>query len=500
MPLNGGVVERIKPGSLYESDLFLYILLRGSFITCIKTHVFNNMDGLFVINNMGKLISDFATLMWGPWLLILLLGTGFWLTIGLKGIQIRSLFYALRLTFSKERGGKGDISHFGALMTALAATVGMGNIAGVSTAVALGGPGAIFWMWLTGLVGMATKYSEGFLAVKYRQVNLQGETSGGPMFYLEYGLKKKWLGICFAVCGSLAAFGIGNMIQANTAAHAVTESIGGNRFSVGLILSFLTASVIIGGIKRISEVASFFVPIMTTIYFIGALAVIFKNLEQLITGMTLIFEYAFSDNAATGGFIGASLAKTMRYGIARGLFSNESGMGSAPIAAAAAKTNHPAKQALVSMTGTFIDTLVVCSLTAIAITSSGVWVSGETGVILTIKAFSTGLPEDYAKLIVTLCAITFAFSTILGWEYYGEKCFEYLFGERWTPIYRYVWVIFVFIGSIVKLEIVWNFSDAMNALMAVPNLIGLILLSGILFRETKAYEIGVECGSINKFD
>lgn len=422
------------------------------------------------------------------------------MTFRLGGIQFRNLFYALRLAFSKERKGEGDISHFGALMTALAATVGMGNIAGVSTAVALGGPGAIFWMWITGLVGMATKYSESFLAVKYRQVNHNGEISGGPMYYLEHGLGQKWLGVCFAVFGSCAAFGIGNMIQANTAANAVATSMGTSKFSVGIILSVLTAMVILGGIRRISDVASIFVPFMVAIYFIGALIVILTHLGQLGVGIKLIFEHAFTGTAATSGFIGATLAQTIRYGVARGLFSNESGMGSAPIAAAAAKTNQPAKQALVSMSGTFLDTLVVCSLTAMALASTGVWVSGETGVALTMLAFSEGLPGSWGNFIVTLGAITFAFSSILAWEYYGEKCFEYLFGDKWVHLYRYLWVLFVFVGAIIKLELVWNFSDAMNALMAVPNLIGLVLLSKTLFRETRAYEMGVREGTIDKFD
>jgi alanine or glycine:cation symporter, AGCS family len=449
---------------------------------------------------MNLFFANFASLMWGPWLLILLLGVGFWLTFRLGGIQFRNLFYALRLAFSKERKGEGDISHFGALMTALAATVGMGNIAGVSTAVALGGPGAIFWMWITGLVGMATKYSESFLAVKYRQVNHNGEISGGPMYYLEHGLGQKWLGVCFAVFGSCAAFGIGNMIQANTAANAVATSMGTSKFSVGIILSVLTAMVILGGIKRISDVASIFVPFMVAIYFVGALIVVLTHLGQLGVGIKLIFEHAFTGTAATSGFIGATLAQTIRYGVARGLFSNESGMGSAPIAAAAAKTNQPAKQALVSMSGTFLDTMVVCSLTAMALASTGVWVSGETGVALTMLAFSEGLPGNWGNFIVTLGAITFAFSTILAWEYYGEKCFEYLFGDKWVHLYRYLWVLFVFVGAIIKLELVWNFSDAMNAMMAVPNLIGLVLLSKTLFRETKTYEMGVREGSIDKFD
>ena len=449
---------------------------------------------------MNNFFAAFAQLMWGPWLLVLLLGTGFWLTIRLRGIQFRSLFYALRLTFSKERQGQGDLSHFSSLMTALAATVGIGNIAGVSTAIALGGPGAIFWMWVTGLVGMATKYSEGFLAVKFRRVNDKGEISGGPMYYLEEGLQNKWLAMCFAAFGACAAFGIGNMVQANTTATAVKESIGLNSVTIGMLLAILTGMVVIGGIKRIAEVASYLVPFMVAIYFSGALIVIFKHLDQLGSGMKLVFEHAFSGTAATGGFVGASLANCIRYGVARGLFSNESGMGSAPIVAAAARTNHPSKQALVSMTGTFIDTLIVCSITAMAISSTGVWTSGETGVALTIQAFTAGLPGYWGKLLVTLGTITFAFSTILAWEYYGEKCFEYIFGEKYILIYRYAWVIFVFIGALIKLDLVWNFSDAMNALMAVPNLIGLVLLSGVLFRETKAYEMGIRDGSIDKFD
>ena len=449
---------------------------------------------------MDTFFSAFASFMWGPWLLVLLLGTGFWLTIRLRGVQFRTLFYALRLTFSKEREGEGDISHFGSLMTAMAATVGIGNIAGVSSAVALGGPGAIFWMWVTGLVGMATKYSEGFLAVKFRRINEKGEISGGPMYYLEEGLKKKWLGMCFAAFGACAAFGIGNMVQANTTAVAVNESTGFNSVTIGMLLAILTGLVVIGGIKRIADVASYLVPFMVAIYFVGALIVIFSQIDQLGAGLTMVFDHAFTGTAATGGFVGASLANGIRYGVARGLFYNESGMGSAPIVAAAARTNHPCKQALVSMTGTFIDTLIVCSITALAISSTGVWTSGETGVALTIQAFSAGLPGYWGKLLVTLGTITFAFSTILAWEYYGEKCFEYLFGEKYISLYRYAWVIFVFIGAQIKMDMVWNISDAMNALMAIPNLIGLICLSGLLVRETRLYEEGVQQGSINKFD
>ncbi|MBM15584.1 MAG: sodium:alanine symporter family protein [Nitrospina sp.] len=449
---------------------------------------------------MIAFIEAFAGFMWGPWLLLLLLGTGSWLTIRLRGIQFRYLYYALRLTFSKEKEGKGDISHFGSLMTALAATVGIGNIAGVSTAVALGGPGAIFWMWITGLVGMATKYSESFLAVKFRRINDQGKISGGPMYYLEEGLKIKWLGICFAMFGAFAAFGIGNMVQANTTAIALGNSTGLNSFTIGIFLATLTGLVIIGGIKRIAEVSSILVPFMVAIYFLGALIVILNHIDQLGSGIKLIFEHAFTGTAATGGFAGATLANGIRYGVARGLFSNESGMGSAPIVAAAAKTNHPCKQALVSMTGTFLDTLIVCSITAMVISVTGAWTSGETGVALTTQAFSAGLPGIWGKLLVTIGTITFAFSTILAWEYYGEKCFEYLFRGKYISLYQYSWVAFVFIGTQIKLEVVWNLSDVMNALMAIPNLIGLVFLSKVLVQETGLYERNILEGSINKYD
>jgi AGCS family alanine or glycine:cation symporter len=290
------------------------------------------------------------------------------------------------------------------------------------------------------------------------------------------------------------------MIQSNTTARALSVTLGTSNFLVGIVLALLTGMVIIGGIKRIADVASYFVPLMVLIYFIGATIVILNNLSHLGSGIVLIFEHAFTGTAATGGFVGATLAQTIRFGVARGLFSNESGMGSAPIVAAAARTNHPGKQALVSMTGTFLDTLIICSLTALALSSSGVWISGETGVALTIQAFSSGLPGQWGNIIVSSSAVTFGFSSILAWEYYGEKCFEYLFKEKWISLYRYAWVLFVFMGALFELEIVWNISDAMNALMAVPNLIGLLLLSKILTRETRSFEEGINKGTINKFD
>ena len=449
---------------------------------------------------INQFLSDVSSILWGPWLLVLLVGTGVWLTILLKGIQFRLLPYALRLTFSRERTGKGDVSHFGALMISLAATIGVGNIAGVATAVAMGGPGAVVWMWVTALFGMATKYAEGFLAVRYRQVNHKGEISGGPMYYLEAGLGWKWLGVWFAVCGALAAFGIGNMVQANTTSAALADVFPIDKVWIGIALAGVTGLVVLGGVKRIAEVVSFFVPIMVLLYFGGALYIILTHLEELPAGLSVLFEQAMSGTAASGGFAGATVAQAIQWGVARGLFSNESGLGSAPIAAAAAKTNQPAKQALVSMTGTFLDTIIVCSLTGLVLSTTGVWTSGETGVELTLLAFKTGLPGDWGKWIVTLGVVTFAFSTILGWCYYGEKCFEYLTGENYIRYYRMAWIAFVFFGAIVKLDLVWNFADVMNALMAIPNLIGLIGLSLLLSRETKDFEKGIREGTIHRFD
>lgn len=452
------------------------------------------------MKTINEFLADLVKWVWGDWLLFLLLGTGVLLTLRLRGIQFRLLPYAFRLVCFRDQSGSGDISHFGALMTALAATVGVGNIAGVSMAVAVGGPGAVFWMWITALFGMATKYGEGFLAVKDRRFNERGEVSGGPMYYLEREMGSRFLGICFAVCGAIAAFGIGNMVQANTTAEALTEVVGINKFAVGLILSLLTAMVILGGIKRIAEVTSFFVPFMVLIYFVAACFILFKNLSHLPAGFGIILDHAFSGTAATGGFAGATLAQTVRYGVARGLFSNESGLGSAPIAAAAARTNQPAKQALVSMTGTFLDTIIVCSLTALVLTTTEVWTSGDKGVGLTLRAFSSALGEHWGQGFITLAVVTFAFSTILGWGYYGEKCFEYLAGVRYITYYRYTWIAVVFLGSVVKLELVWNFSDVMNGLMAVPNLIGLIYLSGVLSRGTRDYEEGIKSGTIKRYD
>ncbi|MGP0566848.1 MULTISPECIES: alanine/glycine:cation symporter family protein [unclassified Nitrospina] len=449
---------------------------------------------------INEFFAGLSGFLWGPWLLILLVGTGIWLTICLRGIQFRMLGYALRLTFSREREGEGDISHFGALMIALSATIGVGNIAGVATAVALGGPGAVVWMWITALFGMATKYSEGFLAVRFRTTNARGEISGGPMYYLEEGLGWRWLGVVFAFAGAIAAFGIGNMVQANTTAEAIVGVAGVSRTVVGGVLMVLTGLVIFGGVKWIAEVVSFFVPVMVVLYFGGSVLILLGNWEQVPAGLAMLFEDALSGTAASGGFAGATLAQAIRFGVARGLFSNESGLGSGPIAAAAARTNQPAKQALVSMTGTFLDTIVVCSLTGLVLATTRVWTSGETGVALTMQAFSAGLPGQWGQWIVTLGVVTFAFSTILGWSYYGEKCFEYLAGVKWVWYYRAVWCAVVFVGAVVKLDLVWNFADAMNALMAVPNLIALLALSNLIRRETRQFEEGLKNGTIRRYD
>jgi AGCS family alanine or glycine:cation symporter len=452
------------------------------------------------MESLNSLLSKISSIVWGPWLLVLLVGTGLWLTIQLRGIQFRLLPYALRLAFSRERKGKGDISHFGALMIALAATLGVGNIAGVATAVAGGGPGAVFWMWITALFGMATKYAEGFLAVRFRQVNHRGEISGGPMYYLENGLGWKKLAFSFALFGSLAAFGIGNMVQANTTAEAIRDVFSISKESIGFVLALLTGLVILGGVKRIAEVVSFFVPIMVVIFLAGSLFIIINNFAQIPEGLASIVQQAFTGTAAAGGFAGATVAQAIKMGVARGLFSNESGLGSAPIAAAAAKTNQPAKQALVSMTGTFLDTIVVCTLTGLVLAATGAWTSGETGSALTLRAFQTGIPGDLGQWIITLGVSSFAFSTILGWCYYGEKCFEYLVGENYVRGYRVVWIGFVFLGAVAKLEMVWKLSDIMNGLMAVPNLIGLIGLSRLLARETRQFEDGIKQGTIHRYD
>ena len=437
---------------------------------------------------LAVLLGEISGFVWGLPLILLLVGTGIFLTIRLHGLQITQLGRALRIAFSREdTRAAGDISHFKALMTALAATVGIGNIAGVATAIAAGGPGAVFWMWMTAFFGMATKYGEAILAVKYRVVDENGNMSGGPMYYLERGLGLKWLGVLFALFGSLAAFGIGNMAQANTVAHALESSFGVQPESTGLVMAALTAAVILGGIKRIGNVAGVLVPVMAVIYIVAGIVVLVLNYQAVPGALALILERAFTPTAATGGFAGAIVMQTIKMGVSRGLFSNESGLGSAPIVAAAARTRNPFRQALVSMTGTFIDTIIVCTITGLVIVSTGAWNTGQTGAELTVAAFSSGLPGDSGGVIIAVATVLFAYSTILGWAYYGEKCCEYLLGIRAVLTYRYLWVIAVFCGAMLKLQMVWDFADIMNGLMAIPNLIGLIGLSGVIVAETRRY-------------
>ena len=433
-------------------------------------------------------MEQISAFVWGPPMLILLVGTGFWLTIALRGIQFRKLWHSLYLALVKRKeksAGPGEITHFQALMTALSATVGTGNIAGVATAIAAGGPGALFWMWVTGLVGMATKYSEAVLAVKYRKVDADGTMSGGPMYYISRGIGWKWLGALFAIFAALASFGIGNMVQSNSVADAVQSTFNVPTYVTGIILMILTAVVILGGIKNIGKITGTLVPIMIFFYMGGALIVLLINIAEIPAALALIVQEAFTPTAASGGFLGASVMLAIRMGVARGVFSNESGLGSAPIAAAAAQTKHPVTQALVSMTQTFIDTLIVCTMTGLVLIITGAWNSGKTGAALTTFAFESGFPGG--AYVVTIGLMLFAYSTILGWSYYGEKSLEYLFGKKAVMPYRIVFIIFVGIGAVAKLDIVWLVSDVFNGLMAIPNLIGLLVLTPVVVKETKNY-------------
>jgi AGCS family alanine or glycine:cation symporter len=437
------------------------------------------------VEAIEALVATLSNFVWGPPMLALLVGTGLYLTVLLKGLQFRVLPQAFRLIFHKEHHGEGDISHFAALMTALAATVGIGNIVGVATAITLGGPGAVFWMWMTGLVGMVTKYSEAVLAVKYREKGEHG-MRGGPMYYLAKGAGLPWLGTLFAIFTALAAFGIGNMTQANATAKIFQSTFNIDPLATGLVLMVLTALVILGGIRSIGRFTSFLVPFMIVGYVGAALVVLIMNATEIPHAFGLIFYHAFNPAAATGGFAGATIAAAMRFGIARGVFSNESGLGSAPIAAAAARTNDPVKQALVSMTQTFIDTLVVCTMTALVILTAASWTQGVSASDLTSLSMAETLGSS-GQIIVALATALFAYSTLIGWNYYGEKAMEYLFGPRSIRPYRVIFIAVVIVGATTTLEFVWNFSDLMNGMMAIPNLIGLLLLSKVIKSETDRY-------------
>ena len=436
------------------------------------------------INEFFQLLSSF---LWGWPMIILLLGTHVFLTFRLR-IPQRKLFTGIRLSVKKDPGSAGDVSQFGALATALAATIGTGNIVGVATAVALGGPGAVLWCWLTGIFGMATKYAEGLLAVKYRVHGKDGHTFGGPMYALERGLGMKWLAILFAVFTALASFGIGCTVQANSIALLASETFGIPTWMVGLFVCILAACVILGGVKAIARVCTIFVPFMALLYVIGCIVILCMNSAYVWPAIQLIVHAAFNPAAAGGGFVGATVMMAARYGIARGLFSNESGMGSAPIVAAAAQTRNPVRQALVSSTGTFWDTVVICALTGIVLVSSIIAypdISCADGAALTKVAFSK-IPYVGAPLL-TFGILTFAFSTILGWSYYGESAVNYIEKRHTNRFYRILYIVALFFGSIINLDIIWNIADCMNALMAIPNLVALLLLSSVAAQETKKY-------------
>lgn len=437
------------------------------------------------MDNLNTTILSIASFIWGPPVLILLVGTGLYLTIKLKGMQFWALGHAFKLIFEKEDSNKGDITNFAALMTALAATVGIGNIVGVATAITMGGPGAVFWMWVTGLVGMATKYSEAILAVKYREKGINGY-KGGPMYYIFKGANMPKLAMAFAFFTVIASFGIGNMAQANAVSTALNSQFGISFEVTGISLLLITGIVVLGGIKTIGKVTTYLIPFMIAIYLVTALIIIATNIDKVSDALGMIFYYAFNPIAATGGFAGAAIAAAIRYGIARGVFSNESGLGSAPIAAAAAKTNDPVKQALISMTQTFIDTLIVCTMTALIILMAPIWTQDGSAGELTLKSFEYFL-GDWGALVIVFATILFGYSTILGWSYYGERAFEYILGDKKVFYYRIFFISIIYVGCVSQLRLVWNFSDLANGLMAIPNLIGLLILSKVVSDETKRY-------------
>lgn len=439
------------------------------------------------MDKLNTIIESISTFLWGWPLIILLLGTHIYLTIRLRFPQ-RHIFKAIRLSVSRDKGSTGDVSQFGSLATALAATIGTGNIIGVSTAVALGGPGAVLWCWLTGVFGISTKYSEGLLAIKYRVKNKAGRMIGGPMYALERGLGWNWMAVLFAVFTALASFGIGNTVQANAISTIAEESYDISPYLSGAVICLLAAAVILGGVKSIAKVCGLLVPFMALFYILGCFYILIINGEYVWPALKLIVVSAFTPEAAGGGFLGTTIMMTARYGIARGLFSNESGLGSAPIVAAAAQTRNPVRQALVSSSGTFWDTVVICLITGLVVVSSIIAypdIDYSNGATLVKTSFSK-IPLVGTPLL-TFGLLTFAFSTILGWSYYGERAVEYLFNERCTIVYRVLYIIAIFVGSVVSLGLVWNFADCMNALMAIPNLISLLLLSGIIVSETKKY-------------
>lgn len=439
------------------------------------------------METLEKLLGQFSNFIWGVPMLVILLGVGIYLTIGLRAMPWRKLGPACALLWRGRRSDEqGDITPFQALMTALSGAIGTGNIAGVATAITLGGPGAVFWMWMTALIGMATNFTEAYLAIRFREQDAQGNYVGGPMYYIKNGLgpRWQWLATAFALFAMIAAFGIGNMVQANSVADAMASSFEVPKIVTGLVLAVLTATVILGGIRRIGTVAGRLVPFMALAYILGAFAVVMAELDGVPAALGMIVNDAFTGTAAAGGFAGASVWAALRFGIARGIFSNEAGLGSTPMAHAAAQSNNPIRQGMIAMLGTFIDTIIVCTMTALAILLTGAWTSGETGASLSALAFTTGLPGP-GGWIVTLGLVLFAFTTLLAWSYYGERCATFLFGMQVITGYRVVWIGTIVIGALAQLNIVWLLADVMNGLMAIPNLIALAALSPLVFRAVR---------------
>lgn len=435
-----------------------------------------------------QFIDTVNSVVWGPAMLILLLGTGVFLTIGLRGMTITRIPYAFgQLLKGRKGSGEGEISPFNALMTALSSTVGTGNIAGVATAIGIGGPGALFWMWCTALVGMATKYAEAVLAVNYRETDSVGKKVGGPMYYIKNGLGNRWkpLAFLFALFGSLAGFGLANTVQSNTVSQVLHNNFNIPTLLSGLVMAFMVALVLLGGIKRIAQVAGKLVPLMTVIYLLATAIILVMHMADIPTALALIVDTAFNGTAATGGFAGATVMLALRMGVSRGIFSNESGLGSAPIAHAAAETNSPVRQGAIAMLGTFIDTLIICTMTGLVLIVSGAWNTDLEGAAMTLMVFDSALP--FGGNILSLCIALFAFTTMLGWSYYGERCAQFLLGPKVVLPFRVLWVIGVFIGTQMSLGLVWKMSDALNGMMAIPNLLALLLLSPVVFKLTRQY-------------
>jgi AGCS family alanine or glycine:cation symporter len=429
-------------------------------------------------------------LVWGWPAIVLLLGTGVVLTILTRGVQFRLLGLALREVLGKlgkKSVGAGNVSPFQAVATALASTVGVGNIAGVATAISIGGPGALFWLWVSGVLGMCTKFAEIVIALHYREPDAKGVMRGGAMYTLKKGLGLPWLGAVFAGLVALAAFGIGNMVQANSVSDSVRNTFGVAPAFTGIVLAAVAAAVILGGIKRIGEVAEFLVPAMALLYLGGGLVILLRYASEIPPALGLVFEGAFTGTAATGGFAGSTMMMALRYGIARGLFSNEAGLGSAPMVHAAAQTDHPVRQGLYGIFEVFVDTILVCTTTGLVILTTGVWQSGTTGAALAGEAFSTGLPGTWGSIVVTTSLVLFAFSTLIGWSYYGETGIVYLLGTRATLPYRLLWLVFIYVGAIGSLQLVWNIADTLNGLMAVPNLISVLASIPLLLRLMREF-------------